>query len=767
MRGEQTDFRSDSIDILYTGLQCDLTDLQNQWLRVHARLAMKALVPGVKRVSLDLLGFTVDSVYGAGVQHYVKNDSQLIITLSTALSPTFPDTLHIKYQGKPQKDATGWGGFYFSGLFAWNLGVGFAADPHSFGRAWFPCFDNFIERSLFGFEIKTNSGLRAACNGTLLNEFTDTAGFNHYHWSLEHPIPSYLACVAVGPYVLVNDTIDLQSQQILSQIHARASDTTKLKKSFRHLPQAVEAFVNAYGPYRFEKVGYSLVPFTGGAMEHATNITYPLNAVDGTLSGEDLMTHELAHMWWGDNTTCRTDDEMWLNEGWASFSEYLAREFIYGKSSYEEAMLVDLRHMLQFGHHREEGYRPVAGQPHHLVYGDHVYKKGALVANNLRTYMGDEAFFQACKLFMEKCSFKPVTSDSLQKYFELSSQLDLSNFFRDWVFSGGYNAIVLDSFSATSAGNMYSVSMFLHQKLKGAQDFHNNVPVVAGLIDENGNMQTVRFEMSGEYDEVVITTSFDPELIVLYPNHELANARTMDKLSIHSDTNASLKNSFWSISTTGVDRNFNLYIEQYWVPPDPVKPFGSKPFRLSGSRYWRVSSYPDVSGSISAQFFYDGRTSLNNAGFLDIDLVNDTEDSLILLYRPSSAHQWEEYESYSKDVLGIPNNAYGLIKLSTVLPGEYTLANIDHSVLSDEQTNGLSKKFTVYPNPATGELIVENESPSPADISILDHSGRLVMSGVLHPGTNVLKVSQLVSGTYSYVIKFKGGAESGSVVISR
>ena len=161
------------------------------------------------------------------------------------------------------------------------------------------------------------------------------------------------------------------------------------------------------------------MPFNAGAMEHATNITYPIYAVNGGLGQEELMAHELAHMWWGDNVTCQTDGDMWINEGWASFSEYLFLEDVYSRERYESAMKADLREMLQFAHHREEMYRAVSGQPHEYVYGDHVYKKGALVAHNLRGYMGDEAFFSAIDQFMEQFKHSAVSSDSLEKWFSI------------------------------------------------------------------------------------------------------------------------------------------------------------------------------------------------------------------------------------------------------------------------------------------------------------------------------------------------------------
>src|SRR5690606_2565466 len=126
-----------------------------------------------------------------------------------------------------------------------------------------------------------------------------------YHWHLPQSIPSYLACVAVAPYSVVTYPHQGIAEEFPVELHAKASDTTSLKSAFVHLGDAIEAFENSYGAYSWGKVGYTLVPFNAGAMEHATNIAYPIYAASG-LSQEALMAHELGHMWWGDLVTCET-----------------------------------------------------------------------------------------------------------------------------------------------------------------------------------------------------------------------------------------------------------------------------------------------------------------------------------------------------------------------------------------------------------------------------------------------------------------------------
>lgn len=759
------DLRSDSIDILHTAITLDFTEMAASQIEGKASLSLIARTGSIETVRLDFEGLVVDSVTGPMVSTHQHSDSVLIVSFTNALSQTAQTEVTVHYHGTPMTDASGWGGFYFTGGFSWNLGVGFADDPHSYGRIWFPCFDNFIERSTYEFWVRTNSDKRAACNGLLTGTTDNGDNTTTYHWQLAQPIPSYLACVAVGSYTTVSSMINAANGNLPVQIHARPSDTVNLNNSFIHLHDAVLAFEDAYGPYRFDKVGYSLVPFNSGAMEHATNIAYPISAANGGLGSEDLMAHELAHMWWGDNVTCQTDGDMWINEGWASFSEYLFHEAVYGRLAYEDAMKVDLRFMLQFGHHTEGDYRAVSGQPHEYVYGDHVYKKGALVAHNLRGYMGDDAFFDAVHDFMEHFKYTPVSSDSLEKYFTQYSGQDLTGFFRDWVFRPGYNVVVLDSFisSPTTAG--YDVQMHLQQKLKGAPDFHTDVPVYYTVYDANWNSISGKVEMSGQYSSATVSSAIEPVLVVLYDHNEQAQARTVDKMVLNQEGGMGLDNMLWDVDVETINDSALVWFEHIWAEPDPIKDFDNKPYRLSNYHYWRVSGLGLENVEMTSQFFYDGRTTSGNSGYLDMDLVSVMEDSLVLLHRADAYGDWEEYEHYEKNVLGLSTNAIGLIELSEVESGEYTLANIDHTVLSVEHLK--PEAFAIYPNPTQQSITVafEGDVPGEKRFELYDLKGSLMFSQAFSEQRQEFDVQGLSAGNYVFRLHHAEQVQTGNIVI--
>lgn len=748
------DHRSDSIDIIATHIDAEISAINSANISANTSLKIVGRCSDIYDIKFDLEGLVVDSVIGPNVVSFSYNGRQIHVIFGQPLSQTEETQVDVFYHGEPIKDATGWGGFYFQGGFVWNMGVGFGADPHSFGRTWFPCFDNFIEKSTFEFFITTESTKKAACNGQFINAVDNGNNTKTYHWKLDQPVSSYLACVAIGSYEVLNFSAQGQAQNIPIQLFARAVDTADLKASFVHLPNAIQIFDQAYGPYRFDKVGYSLVPFNAGAMEHATNITYPIYAADGSLNNESLMAHELAHMWWGDNITCQTDGDMWLNEGWASFSEFLFEESVYGREAYESAMMADLKYMLQFGHHKEQGYRAVSGQPHEYVYGDHVYKKGALVAHNLRGYLGDSIFFETINAFMEQYKYSAVSSDSMERFFTIYSGQNLETFFRDWVFTGGYNVVVLDSFKSSSTSNGHQVDLFLQQKLKGRVDFHEDVPVYYRIFDYAGNTEDGIVYMNDSLMHATVTSQIEPEFVLLYPKNELAQARTRDQKIIAETGSLVLKNMFWNINVTSVSDTALVIFDHIWSSPDPIKKWKEKAFKMSSYHYWKIHGIGLENLQMSGEFKYDGKTTSSNSGYLDMDLLSNSEDSLVLLYRESARDDWNIYPYYIKDQLGNSSDAFGLIKLSQIHSGEYVLANINHDVLGTKELR--NTEINVYPNPANDGVTIETIGLKSAILLIYDMNGAIVDRQSLVNGRVKVDLSSLKKGNYLAKIEQDG-----------
>ena len=165
----------------------------------------------------------------------------------------------VYYHGLTRKDPSGWGGVYFGSNYAFNLGVGFEDNPHNIGRYWFPCFDNFKERTTYNIHLTTPDTHYGTSIGELVTSTPIANNKIEWHWRLEETIPTYLAMFAVNYYSIVHDNYVGLDRTIPIELYAKQSDTTHLKGSFANLKQAMNAFEGLYGSYPFNKIGYTVV----------------------------------------------------------------------------------------------------------------------------------------------------------------------------------------------------------------------------------------------------------------------------------------------------------------------------------------------------------------------------------------------------------------------------------------------------------------------------------------------------------------------------
>ncbi|HRF78439.1 MAG TPA: hypothetical protein PLB46_17795, partial [Chitinophagales bacterium] len=220
---------SDTIDIRHITINLDITDYDDNTINGWAELDVKILVDNITMLPLDLLGLTVDSVIDNAGNHllYSHIGEALQITLPITFNTGDSTKIKVYYQGEPEHDGS-WGGWYWSGDYAYQMGVGFDAIPHNFGRIWFPCFDNFIERSTFRYEIKTPDNKSAYCGGILESETDNGDGTKSYIWNCNQPIPSYLASVAVSTYTGWTDTYSGIEEEIPIVIAVKPEDSADL-----------------------------------------------------------------------------------------------------------------------------------------------------------------------------------------------------------------------------------------------------------------------------------------------------------------------------------------------------------------------------------------------------------------------------------------------------------------------------------------------------------------------------------------------------------
>ncbi|MGZ4059899.1 MAG: T9SS type A sorting domain-containing protein, partial [Bacteroidia bacterium] len=657
------------------------------------------------------------------------------------------------------------GGFYFQSGYAYNLGVGFAALPHNYGRVWYPCFDNFVERASYEFNITTNGGKIDYSNGYLASDTTDGSGNRTRKWILTNQIPSYLASVSVANYTEIHQSYTGISGTIPIVIAALPADTINVKAAFVNLNLALSTWENHFGPYRWNRVGYCMVPFSSGAMEHATNISYPL-VVTGAAYGttyQNIMAHELSHHWFGDLATCRTAQEMWLNEGWAHYCEFLFYEALNGHNSYLSYVRANHLSDLQFLQYKEGGFQSLSNVPLAYTYGDHVYNKGADVAHTLRGYFGnDSLFYYSLKTYLANNQYKDVSCADFRDGLTAASGMNLTNFFNDWVFNPGWPHFSIDSSVVVPSGSNYSVTVYVKQKLTGALAYFTNVPLELTFKAANFVEQTQTIMMSGANASFNFTVPFNPAFVAINMGEKISHAVAPEYHTIKTTGAVNFANAKMNLTVSALSDSAFVRVEHNYTAPDPFKTY-FMPYRLSPDHYWKVDGILPATFKASATVTYEGRTtSFSGNYYQDNNLINTTEDSLVLMYRRNAADDWHVYPYYSKNYVGTHTDKHGVITIDTLQLGEYVYAMMDPALgVKNDPASAQLPSLKVFPNPAKDIITVDiygsfGKIPVNSVLVVTDISGKTIFNEKLQQQNTInINTSAFTSGVYFISIKSK------------
>lgn len=725
-------------DVVHYDITVSDINFATSSLSCKTDIAFKSTQNNTSVINLDLLKLTVDSIIeGNQLLVFTYNDTTLSITLGAILNNGDSSAISIYYHGQPQQDPSGWGGFYFSGSYAFNLGVGFDSDPHNLGKVWFPCVDNFTDRASYSFHITTAVGSKAFCNGALVGQSTNGNGLPIWHWQIFDRIPTYLASIAVAPYT----TWSRNYSGIPVQIACLPSDSSLVSLTYQHLPDVLDIYKNAYGPYPFNKVGYCLIPFNSGAMEHATSIHIGKAFINGTLTYETLWAHELAHMWWGDHVTCETAGDIWLNEGFASFNEAYVTEQLYGATAYRDYNRSNHRPVLQFAHISDGGYLPLINIPIQHTYGATVYNKGADVARTLRHYLGDSLFYAGCTYYMNHRGDGSANSYDLRDDITTATGVNMNTFFDDWVFTPGFPQFSIDSVQENSG----QYTIYTKQKSRG--NTHNYSMPVEFTFSDGITDTTVKFLIDQTTNVFNVNLPQHYDWIAIDRYDHMADAVSDYERKIVATGGASFPETNVTLSVQATNGDTSIVrVEHNFVTPDPFKI--SQGIRTSDYHYWKVDGIFKPGFRSKAVFLYNGSTS-GSTGHLDNTLITGLEDSLVMLYRKDASEDWQIVNGYTLNKSGSATDKVGNIVIDTLKKGEYTFGYYDFTtgITSNDNTTQLS----ISPNPSSDTFKIEiaNSGLRNAMISIWSIDGKNVYNNyVSGDGIYTWKPGAIPSGEY-------------------
>ncbi|OFY11770.1 MAG: hypothetical protein A2X11_03355 [Bacteroidetes bacterium GWE2_42_24] len=725
------------ITVTHYDLTLDVRNFASKILYGKAVLTLKSREDNVQLVQLNLLNMSVDSAKTNGQLVSVERSGDTIrIQLPEPLFLNGWGEVTLWYHGTPAIEPYNWGGFHFDNGLAYNLGIAFEANPHNYGRAMFPCIDEFHERATYVYHITTDTNMVAVCGGIHLSTDTNPDFTLTHHWSMMQSIPAYLASVAVSKYLPRNDTFNGAERNIPIGLYFKASDSTKVKNLFVNLKGVLSGFEEAWGPYPFDRVGFCGT--NQGAMEHAANVAYPVGSMGA--ENEWLWAHELSHMWFGDMVTCINAEEMWLNEGWAVFNEYLTQEILYGDEAYIEYMKLKHRDVISQCHLIDDGYRALVGIPNEYTYGETVYQKGGLVVHALRSYLGDEVFFPAIRTWLQNKKFQHASSAELRDFLTQYTGTDMTGFFDSWVFNAGFPAFVIDSLQIIPDGNAYGVKGFIHQKLRNAPGFFTQNRLPVALYDSLGRrIALVSVEVNGEYASFEATLVSKPCWTVVDPDIRIPGAMTVDQHLIKGTGNTDFSGTYFRLITNTNPDSAVVHVTHYRVAPDSLKvPVDG--LVLSDFRFWQVKGY------FPPSFDATGRFSYSKTLHLDDSLLVSATDSLMILYRPDAGHDWQMIPATKQGT-----SFAGNIMVSNLKPGDYTLAIKKFGTGIDTPHPSETGRLRIYPNPSHGIVVIETGGQQGV-AEIFTLGGERIFSQRTTSGDATIRWQASVQG--NYLVKF-------------
>ena len=369
---------------------------------------------------LDLRGFSISRllVNGRPATFLRSGEQELVITPPAGLMSGSVFVVEVDYVGTPtvvtdpDQSIEGW--------IPTDDGAFVVGEPQG-SPAWYPVNDNPRDKATFDFTITVPAGLTAMANGVLVSH-TTAGGRTTWVWDETHPMAPYLATATLGRFDLTVSTTTAGTPTYVAV-------DPQLPKGhvLDELPAVVDFFTSIYGPYPFNAVG--------AIVDSAKVVGYSLETqtkpVFDRMPNEATLVHELAHMWFGDSVTLTAWPDIWLHEGFATWSEWIWSEYQGNKSAAQW-----LKQLLNTPAQDTAFWTPPPGAPGMpaLMFNGTTYNRGAMTLEALREKIGDPTFFQLMRDWATQHRYGNVTTAQFIDLAQQLSGLDLGRFFDVWLY---------------------------------------------------------------------------------------------------------------------------------------------------------------------------------------------------------------------------------------------------------------------------------------------------------------------------------------------
>ena len=480
---------SEKYDVHYYSIDVSLTNLSTAisgTVEIHAK--SRVFLDSALLELFPTFNITQIRVDNSPVS-FSRQSSAIKVPVNSQINQSF--IIAIDYNGTPPNTGTnpmGGSGLTSKIETAYNKQVTASLSEPFSAYEWWPCKQSLSDKAdSCSVKITVPNTCKAGSNGILQNVIDLGNGTSRYEWKHKHPIAYYLISVAVGEYIdysIYSNPIGSPNPILIQNyIYDSPECLINNKLNIDKTSDYLELYSKLFGLYPFydEKYGHCMAPI-GGGMEHQTMTTQ-------VHFDKNLTAHELGHQWFGDNVTCASWADIWVNEGFATYSQYLMLENLFPN---ERKLQMENYHSAAMQYNDGSVYVDDTLSAHRIFDYRLTYAKGASIINTMRFVINnDDLFFQGLKDYQTNFGDSLATGQDVKTSLEKASGKDLTKIFDEWYYGQGFPTY---NIKWNTIG--YDLSLQIDQRPSGAfitQKFTN--PLEISFSRENKSDTTIRFEI--------------------------------------------------------------------------------------------------------------------------------------------------------------------------------------------------------------------------------------------------------------------------------
>lgn len=386
-------------------------------------------------------------------------------------------------------------------------------------RTYFVGVDRPDDKALFETIVKAPANWKTLSNGLLIS--SEVQGEHSLaHWKMPDPMPTYLFSFTSGLFQIWED-----GSTFVPVAYWYPKEVEKqVLEVFGRTPKMIEYLSTQYIKYPFNKYDVGIIN-EYSAMEHTTATTFGQNLLEEERDfkvAEDIAFHELSHHWFGDLVTCETWNDLWVNEGFATFSEFLFQRDMVNENAYFELIRDDRKiYFKSEGENFSLGpvFNPATAPDD--KFNEASYEKPGLILNMLRHQLGEDIFLKGLRRYLTENYMSNGNSKKIQVALEKESGKSLDSFFKQWIYKAGFPDLKI---AAAVVDNILKIE--IAQKQPGTIGLFE-FPMEIGLVDSSGKMTIQELHISKQVEEFNIPLNASFETVLFDPSYTLLARREM------------------------------------------------------------------------------------------------------------------------------------------------------------------------------------------------------------------------------------------------